>query len=344
MTRHRRPTRAPRKIDERTGTRAVVRYVRVSAYKAREVLDLIRGKDVARGRRDPAVHRARRRHRDPQVPGLGRRQRREQRRPGPRRALRVGLLRRRGPDAQALPPPGPWPGHPHPQAHLPHHGHREPAARGRARAPRAKEAARAGRRPRRRRRPAASPRRGAAASPPRRGVPPSSRDEAEATPTQGEADEPSEATTATRSRPTSRLDDTVRRDRQVVRRRATPRTDFDGRRAPRPTEHVRRAEDEPTTAEAIDATSPRPTEHRGRPTDAADDADGRRRTRRRTSLMGQKVNPYGFRLGVTTDWKSRWFADKRVRRLRHRGLEDPRLPHDAAAPRGDQPHRGRAHP
>ncbi len=26
--------------------------------------------------------------------------------------------------------------------------------------------------------------------------------------------------------------------------------------------------------------------------------------------MGQKVNPYGFRLGVTTDWKSRWFAGK----------------------------------
>ena len=26
--------------------------------------------------------------------------------------------------------------------------------------------------------------------------------------------------------------------------------------------------------------------------------------------MGQKVNPYGFRLGVTTDWKSRWFSDK----------------------------------
>jgi small subunit ribosomal protein S3 len=26
--------------------------------------------------------------------------------------------------------------------------------------------------------------------------------------------------------------------------------------------------------------------------------------------MGQKVNPYGFRLGVTTDWKSRWFASK----------------------------------
>jgi small subunit ribosomal protein S3 len=26
--------------------------------------------------------------------------------------------------------------------------------------------------------------------------------------------------------------------------------------------------------------------------------------------MGQKVNPYGFRLGVTTDWKSRWFSDR----------------------------------
>jgi small subunit ribosomal protein S3 len=26
--------------------------------------------------------------------------------------------------------------------------------------------------------------------------------------------------------------------------------------------------------------------------------------------VGQKVNPYGFRLGITTDWKSRWYADK----------------------------------
>jgi small subunit ribosomal protein S3 len=26
--------------------------------------------------------------------------------------------------------------------------------------------------------------------------------------------------------------------------------------------------------------------------------------------MGQKVNPYGFRLGITTDWKSRWFNEK----------------------------------
>ncbi len=26
--------------------------------------------------------------------------------------------------------------------------------------------------------------------------------------------------------------------------------------------------------------------------------------------MGQKINPYGFRLGITTDWKSRWFASR----------------------------------
>ena len=26
--------------------------------------------------------------------------------------------------------------------------------------------------------------------------------------------------------------------------------------------------------------------------------------------MGQKVNTYGFRLGVTTDWKSRWFSTR----------------------------------
>ncbi|WP_293445650.1 30S ribosomal protein S3 [Persephonella sp.] len=27
--------------------------------------------------------------------------------------------------------------------------------------------------------------------------------------------------------------------------------------------------------------------------------------------MGQKVHPTGFRLGLTTDWKSKWFADKK---------------------------------
>ncbi len=36
------------KTNERPGTRAQVKYTRVSAYKAREVLDLIRGEPVAR--------------------------------------------------------------------------------------------------------------------------------------------------------------------------------------------------------------------------------------------------------------------------------------------------------
>ena len=47
--------------------------------------------------------------------------------------------------------------------------------------------------------------------------------------------------------------------------------------------------------------------------------------------MGQKVNPNGFRLGITTDFKSRWFADKQyaeyvkedvaIRRLMSKGME-----------------------
>ena len=31
--------------------------------------------------------------------------------------------------------------------------------------------------------------------------------------------------------------------------------------------------------------------------------------------MGQKVNPYGFRLGITTEWKSRWFNDREYQHL-----------------------------
>jgi small subunit ribosomal protein S3 len=47
--------------------------------------------------------------------------------------------------------------------------------------------------------------------------------------------------------------------------------------------------------------------------------------------MGQKVNPHGFRLGITTDFKSRWFADKmykayvkedvEIRKLMSKGME-----------------------
>ncbi|MGH3898572.1 MAG: 30S ribosomal protein S3, partial [Pseudonocardiaceae bacterium] len=47
--------------------------------------------------------------------------------------------------------------------------------------------------------------------------------------------------------------------------------------------------------------------------------------------MGQKINPHGFRLGISTDWKSRWYADKQyaeyvkedvaIRRLLAKGME-----------------------
>jgi small subunit ribosomal protein S3 len=47
--------------------------------------------------------------------------------------------------------------------------------------------------------------------------------------------------------------------------------------------------------------------------------------------MGQKVHPHGFRLGISTDWKSRWYADKlykdyiaedvKIRKMMVRGLE-----------------------
>jgi small subunit ribosomal protein S3 len=47
--------------------------------------------------------------------------------------------------------------------------------------------------------------------------------------------------------------------------------------------------------------------------------------------VGQKINPHGFRLGITTDWKSRWYADKqyaeyvaedvKIRRLLAKGME-----------------------
>ena len=38
--------------------------------------------------------------------------------------------------------------------------------------------------------------------------------------------------------------------------------------------------------------------------------------------MGQKVNPHGFRLGITTDFKSRWFADSQKPGQRYRDYVD----------------------
>lgn len=41
--------------------------------------------------------------------------------------------------------------------------------------------------------------------------------------------------------------------------------------------------------------------------------------------MGQKVHPYGFRLGVNRTWKSRWFAKKGYGDLLHEDLKIKRL-------------------
>lgn len=37
--------------------------------------------------------------------------------------------------------------------------------------------------------------------------------------------------------------------------------------------------------------------------------------------MGQKVHPYGFRVGIYKNWKSRWFADKGYANLLHEDLK-----------------------
>ncbi len=37
--------------------------------------------------------------------------------------------------------------------------------------------------------------------------------------------------------------------------------------------------------------------------------------------MGQKTHPYGFRLGITKPWRSRWFAAKDYSRLLHEDLD-----------------------
>jgi small subunit ribosomal protein S3 len=36
--------------------------------------------------------------------------------------------------------------------------------------------------------------------------------------------------------------------------------------------------------------------------------------------VGQKVHPYGFRIGFNKTWKSRWFADKDYATLLHEDL------------------------
>ena len=75
--------------------------------------------------------------------------------------------------------------------------------------------------------------------------------------------------------------------------------------------------------------------------------------------MGQKVNPHGFRLGITTDWKSRWYAatspykdyvgeDVAIRKLMSKGMERAGISqgrhraHPGPGP-GRHPHRPAGH-
>ena len=37
--------------------------------------------------------------------------------------------------------------------------------------------------------------------------------------------------------------------------------------------------------------------------------------------MGQKVHPYGFRIGINKTWRSRWYAGKKYAELLHEDLE-----------------------
>ena len=60
-------------------------------------------------------------------------------------------------------------------------------------------------------------------------------------------------------------------------------------------------------------------------------AEGSEQEEGRWPVVGQKINPHGFRLGITTDWKSRWYADKqyaeyvaedvKIRKLLAKGME-----------------------
>ena len=119
-------------------TKATLKYLRTSAYKVREVLDLIRGLDV-----DDARHVLQFSERGParevlkvlnsavanadhtlNIPADELKVAVAFADEGPTiKRWRPRARGRRGPDDQALAAPGPRPGHPHPQADVPHHDH-----------------------------------------------------------------------------------------------------------------------------------------------------------------------------------------------------------------------------
>ena len=115
-------------LGDQPGAFASARFVRITPMKARRVVDLVRGLPVdealsaaavrAAGRRRDRLQGARERHR----------QRRDHRGPRPRDLVVSVAHGRRGSDDEALAPARPGPGHPHQQAHQPHHP-RRPAGR-----------------------------------------------------------------------------------------------------------------------------------------------------------------------------------------------------------------------
>ena len=114
---------------ERSGTKATARYVRASASKARVVLDLIRGLDVVSADQvlqftDRHIARDVRKVLASAVANAVNNDGQDA-----DELLRRRLLRRRGPDAQAFPPPCPWPCDTHQQALEPHHRDRRPHER-----------------------------------------------------------------------------------------------------------------------------------------------------------------------------------------------------------------------
>ena len=51
--------------------------------------------------------------------------------------------------------------------------------------------------------------------------------------------------------------------------------------------------------------------------------------------MGQKVNPYGLRLGINKDWKSKWYVDpKEYADTLHEDLRIRKVIAEARRPRG----------
>ena len=129
-------------------TRATLRYDQSSPTKVRQVLDLVRGLDVAEAREilrfsqrgaseevakllDSAIANAE--HNDHIASD---------------ELFVSAAWAERGPDREAVPPACPWPGHPDPQAHEPHHHRGQPLLRRRAARPlRAREPRRAPVRP-----------------------------------------------------------------------------------------------------------------------------------------------------------------------------------------------------